>query len=784
MTRSRVLATVALCGLTTRVRLANELSIVNPSPALVVEGQDVVIFGVNAICRYLHSKAVGDGVDRVADEKSEAGLRGGVRVGKMAKLVTPVKTPLSVWDVAELCEKVKMDPITAMALADRDPVVKIVEEKCREGRCATQMLSQAFREAVARAFPEFDLSLMSPAAMEVKYDGRKFGGGVVDYTFSGSQQIFQMLKTKYPESLKGVKTPMEAAARIHAHLDSNELSWLVEKTILVGFYVNITISSMFVSERINLYSALATGKADSKTPLPLTPPPLCRPSCVVVDFSSPNIAKEMHVGHLRSTIIGDSLARLFEHMGNNVLRVNHVGDWGTQFGMLLEYLRLEESNSKVNTFDFLNGLSMTDLTKLYQQAKKAFDASDEFKSNARNMVVALQSGKDEHAREVWDKLVEVSKQGFETIYSRLDISFPDQGPGTGYCGESFYQNQIDDAVKALGKLTKKKGDAVLLFTGLAEAKQEVSPDHPEGEIPLFLKKSDGGVGYDSTDVAAIRFRIEKLQADRIMYVTDSGQRLHFFMVFEAAKLAGWTHAKQGEVVLDHVNFGVVKAKDGGKFRTRSGDTVTLDSLLESAKSKMKEILIERVKNEKTTTVKFDDAHIETLSAAIGYSAVKYFDLRTNRSTDYVFDEDLMCSPDGDTAVYLMYAYARICSILDKAADAGIHEKFGYTSVGASDRERLVAVSVSRFNETLEMAVWGLTPHVICGHLYSLASETNTFIVDKNERVWAKKAGPATDNEPDVIEPGRGLQRLLLLRAVKASLHQGLNVLGIQPFDRM
>jgi arginyl-tRNA synthetase len=496
----------------------------------------------------------------------------------------------------------------------------------------------------------------------------------------------------------------------------------------------------------------------------------------------------MHVGHLRSTIIGDSLCRFFENAGHEVLRVNHVGDWGTQFGMLLEYLRVRETQTGQDTFAYLNTLSLTDLTELYKASKKEFDADGtqehpgdpEFKNKARKMVVALQSGKDEHARKVWQKLVEVSKRGFDRIYSILNISFESQTklPGTGYCGESFYQDKIDDAIKSLGKLVQKRGEALLMFTGLQEAKQEPTPDHPDGEIPLFLRKSDGGFGYDSTDVAAVKFRIQELKADRVLYVTDAGQQTHFHMVFEAARQAGWSTKTK----LNHVKFGLVLAKGGGKFKTRSGETVTLESLLQGARQKMREILLERMKQEKSTTGQFDQEKVETLSAAIGAAAVKYFDLRTNRTRDYEFDEDLMCSPDGDTAVYLMYAYARVCSIIDKATEASINNVVGYKAEGASDRERSVAMLLSRFNDVVDACLLTLSPHPLCGYLYSLASELSTFLTDDAERVWAKRAADST--EALQLEPKRGMHRLFLVRGVRSVLFEGLGLLGITPFERM
>ena len=728
------------------------------------------MFGATAVCRYLHLKSKSDStVQKVAFPEVENAFLGG-QVPPLSN-----KCPLTMWDIYQFSANCRELNFTGIP-SEVTPIFRKYGE-WRDGRSAQKILTQAFRDAIARAFPECYKENQTP--VEVRFDGRKFAGSVIDYSFSGSQQLMNTFKT-HPSF--DVKSPQEMAQRIVSYLDIDRLKWIIKKIDLAGFYINLSVAPEFLQEKINMLSVAVPGK--DRFPAP----PMLKPSRIVVDFSSPNIAKEMHVGHLRSTIIGDSLCRFFEHAGHEVLRVNHVGDWGTQFGMLVEYLRVREEKTGQDTLEYLNGLTLTQLTELYRQSKVEFDADGtpahpgdpDFKNRARKMVVTLQSGKDARARKVWEKLVEVSKRGFDQVYKVLNISFENKTnlPGTGYCGESFYQDKIDDAIKALGKLVEKRGDALLLFTGLPEAKQQPSPDHPDGEIPLFLRKSDGGFGYDSTDIGAVKFRIDVLKANRVLYVTDAGQQTHFHMVFEAARKAGWT----ANTKLDHVKFGVVTAKGGGKFKTRSGETVTLMSLLESAQTKMYEILRARMQQEKSTTGNFDEQTAQQLSWAIGTAAVKYFDLRNNRTKDYEFDEEAMCSPDGDTAVYLMYAYARVCSIIDKANEALINDVVGYVAEGASDRERAVAVMLSRFSEIIETSMASLSPHHLCGYLYSLAADLSTFLTDDNERVWAKRA--VDSNEPLKLEPARGKYRLFLVRAVREVLYEGLGLLGIVPYERM
>ncbi|KAH9254819.1 arginine-tRNA ligase [Batrachochytrium salamandrivorans] len=627
----------------------------------------------------------------------------------------------------------------------------------QDGRSANIILSVAIRDAIIRAFPKLNKIQISP---EVKFNEGKRANG--DYTFSNCAQLSQHFK---PTS------PQELAQTIAANLDlQGELAWIVQRVEVVGFYINFFLASEFLVGKINIYSG-------NGNHLPAAP--LLKKKRIVIDFSSPNIAKEMHVGHLRSTIIGDSVSRFLMFAGHDVLKVNHVGDWGTQFGMLLHFLFTTVSPEETVLLNKIDQMTLSELTQLYRSSKEAFDASEEFKVQAKLKVVELQQSKiGDKVRNVWAKLVEVSKRGFDSIYKRLKVTFdnpnqPENTPGLGYCGESFYQNQIDSAIASVNKLTTKRGEAVLFFTGLAEAKQPASETNPDGEIPLFLRKSDGGFGYDSTDLAACKFRIEKLKADQIIYVTDGGQSLHFNMVFQAAQMANW-----GQCQLDHCKFGVVTVKGGGKFKTRDGPTVTLSGLMDDAQARMREILLQRQEDNQFTSEELDE-----LSQAIGMAAIKYFDLRNNRIKDYGFDAELMCSPIGDTGVYLMYCYARVCSILDKGQVSNAEELKYDWSEQVSIRERNVALALSRFNEVVAGALEYLTPHPLCGYLYVLASEFSTFVTDENERVWAKRDKDDV-GAPIVLESNRGKQRYVLCKAMKSVLFEGLGLLGITPFNRM
>lgn len=461
---------------------------------------------------------------------------------------------------------------------------------------------------------------------------------------------------------------------------------------------------------------------------------------VVVDFSSPNIAKEMHVGHLRSTVIGDCLARTFEFLGHDVLRLNHLGDWGTAFGMLIAYLKAEHPG-------IIAGDTSADLSELmnwYREAKQRFDADDDFKKTAQSEVVALQAHEADAYR-AWEAIVAISEQAYAEIYGCLDVTLTSRG-------ESFYNEwlpEIVDTLKAKGLVEASDGAQCVYLPGYTN--REGDP------LPFMIQKSDGGYNYATTDLAALRHRVDVEKADRLIYVTDSGQATHFAMLFETARLAGFWDPKQHR--LDHVPFGLVLGADGKKFKTRSGETEKLIDLIQTAIQKARAICDER-------ELDLDDAGKDDLARALGISAIKYADLSCLRTQDYRFSYDKMLQFEGNTAAFLLYADVRISSIL---------RKLGKTAIDATPNalalthpaERDLAVKLAQFSETLVALQDDLLPSRLCDYLYQLATTFNQFFRDC--RV-----------EGDPQQSSRE-QWIVLTQRV---LRQGLYLLGIHPVERM
>ncbi|ROJ62557.1 Arginine--tRNA ligase, cytoplasmic [Anabarilius grahami] len=478
------------------------------------------------------------------------------------------------------------------------------EEMSQNGKTMlniNQRLQQIFGEAISTAYPDLE----NPPHAVTPNQQAKFG----DYQCNSAMAMSQMMKAK------GQKvSPREIAEKIVQNIPNNEL---IERTEIAGpGFINIHLKRMFVSK---LLSNLLVNGAQ--------PPPLEKKKKVIVDFSSPNIAKEMHVGHLRSTIIGDSMCRLFEFLGYEVLRLNHVGDWGTQFGMLIAHLQDK----------FPNYLSVSppigDLQSFYKESKKRFDEDEEFKKRAYQCVVKLQS-KDPDFIKGWNLICDVSRNEFQKIYDCLEIRIEERG-------ESYYQDMMTVVVKDF----EEKG-----LVELDEGRKIVFA--PGQSIPLTIVKSDGGYTYDTSDLAAIKNRLFDEKADIIIYVTDSGQAMHFQVVFAAAQLIGWYDPKVTRV--EHAGFGVVLGEDKKKFKTRSGDTVRLMDLLEEGLKRSMDKLKEKERDKVLTPEELVKAQ-----RAVAFGCIKYADLSHNRINDYVFSFDKMLDDRGNTAAYLLYAFTRI-----------------------------------------------------------------------------------------------------------------------------
>jgi len=470
------------------------------------------------------------------------------------------------------------------------------------------------------------------------------------------------------------------------------------------------------------------------------------PERVVVDFSSPNIAKEMHVGHLRSTIIGDAIARVLEFRGYDVLRLNHVGDWGTQFGMLITYLK-EVYPDALTTADVLD---LGDLVSFYKQAKVRFDSDDDFKKISQQAVVKLQAGDPDNLK-AWKLLCEQSRREFQVIYQLLDINLIERG-------ESFYNPFLPAVVSELediGLLTEDDGAKCVFLEGFSN--KDGNP------LPLIIQKSDGGYNYATTDLAALKYRINTDQVDRIIYVTDAGQSNHFTQFFQVAKRADILTDKTTVV---HVPFGLVKGEDGKKLKTRSGDTIRLiDLLTEAVKRSRQDIETRLAEESRQETPEF----INHVAQVVGIAAIKYADLSQNRTSDYVFSYDKMLSLQGNTAPYLIYAYARIKSISREG-------NINYDQLGENAlillkevTELELAKDLLKLTEVIKEVESSLLPNRLCDYLYELSKKYNKFY----ENCPVLKA-----DEPIKTS------RLILCDLTARTLQLGLSLLGIDVLERM
>uniref|UniRef100_A0A8D3ARY5 Arginine--tRNA ligase, cytoplasmic n=1 Tax=Scophthalmus maximus TaxID=52904 RepID=A0A8D3ARY5_SCOMX len=583
-----------------------------------------------------------------------------------------------------------------------------------------QQLQQIFGEAIRASCPELD----APPLAVTPNQQPKFG----DYQCNSAMAMAQMLK------VKGVKvSPREIAEKIIQNLPDNDL---VQKTEIAGpGFINIHLKRTFVSKLLS--NLLING---------VQPPPLAARKKVVVDFSSPNIAKEMHVGHLRSTIIGDSMCRLFEFLGYDVLRLNHVGDWGTQFGMLIAHLQDK----------FPDYLSVSppigDLQGFYKESKKRFDEEEDFKKRAYQCVVRLQSKEPEFIK-AWNLICDVSRREFQKVYDCLDIHIIERG-------ESFYQELMTEVVKEFesrGMMQLDEGRKIVFAPGQS--------------IPLTIVKSDGGFTYDTSDLAALRQRIFHEKADVIIYVTDSGQATHFQVVFAAAQLIGWYDPQVTRV--EHAGFGVVLGEDKKKFKTRSGDTVRLMDLLDEGLKRSMDKLKDKERDKVLTPEELIRAQ-----RSVAFGCIKYADLSHNRINDYVFSFDKMLDDRGNTAAYLLYALTRIRSIARLAnIDEATLRKAAETTELVLDHEKewKLGKCILRFPEILQKILDDLLLHTLCDFLYELATTFTEFYdscycVEKDRQTG------------EVVKVN--MWRMLLCEATAAIMEKGFEILGINPVHRM
>ncbi|KAA1050272.1 arginine--tRNA ligase [Pseudocitrobacter sp. 73] len=523
--------------------------------------------------------------------------------------------------------------------------------------------------------------------------------------------------------------PRQLAEQVLSHLD---LTGIASKVEIAGpGFINIFLDPAFLAEHVN--NALPSDRLGITQPAPQT---------IVVDYSAPNVAKEMHVGHLRSTIIGDASVRTLELLGHKVIRANHVGDWGTQFGMLIAWLEKQQQENA-------GEMELADLEGFYRDAKKHYDEDEAFAERARSYVVKLQGG-DEYFRDMWRKLVDITMTQNQITYNRLNVTLTRDD----VMGESLYNPMLPGVVadlKAKGMAVESEGATVVF---LDEFKNK------EGEpMGVIIQKKDGGYLYTTTDIACAKYRYETLHADRVLYYIDSRQHQHLMQAWTIVRKAGYVPES---VPLEHHMFGMMLGKDGKPFKTRAGGTVKLADLLDEALERARRLVAE-----KNPDMPADE--LEKLANAVGIGAVKYADLSKNRTTDYIFDWDNMLAFEGNTAPYMQYAYTRVLSVFRKA---GIEESelLNATVEIKEDREAQLAARLLQFEETLNVVAREGTPHVMCAYLYDLAGLFSGFY----------EHCPILSAESESVRNSRLKLALLTAKTLKT----GLDTLGIETVERM
>ncbi|MEW2315941.1 arginine--tRNA ligase [Streptomyces bauhiniae] len=533
---------------------------------------------------------------------------------------------------------------------------------------------------------------------------------------------------------KAKANPRELATQVVAGIVTGEV--IADVEVSGPGFLNITVADQAITENLAARYADDTGR--------LGVPYAAHPGTTVIDYAQPNVAKEMHVGHLRSAVIGDAMVRLLEFTGENVVRRHHIGDWGTQFGMLIQYLdehphELDHKESEVSGEE-----AMSNLDRLYKTARRLFDSDEEFKTRARRRVVDLQAG-DEKTLAIWQKFVDESKIYFFSVFDKLDMEVRDPD----IVGESGYNDMLAETCRLLeesGVAVRSEGALCVFFDDIKG---------PEGNpVPLIVQKSDGGYGYAATDLSAIRDRVFNLKATTLLYVVDARQALHFRMVFETARRAGWLN---DDVTAVQLAFGTVLGKDGKPFKTREGETVKLENLLDEAVERATTVV-----REKAEKVGLTEDEIVENGRYVGVGAVKYADLSTSAVRDYKFDLDQMVSLNGDTSVYLQYAYARIQSILRKAGEA---RPAAHPELALAPAERALGLHLDQFAETVLEVAAAREPHKMAAYLYQLASLLTTFY----DQCPVLKAD----------SPAQVANRLFLVDLTARTLHEGMALLGIR-----
>ncbi|WED20916.1 arginine--tRNA ligase [Vibrio sp. JC009] len=540
-----------------------------------------------------------------------------------------------------------------------------------------------------------------------------------DYQANGVMGVAKKLGTN----------PREFAQKV---LDVLDLEGIASKTEIAGpGFINIFLSEEFLANEAETALSderLGVAKEETKT--------------IVADYSAPNVAKEMHVGHLRSTIIGDAVVRTLEFLGHKVIRANHIGDWGTQFGMLIANLeRVQQESGEVS-------MELSDLEAFYRESKKLYDEDEAFAERARNYVVKLQSG-DEFCAEMWKKLVDITMVQNQRNYDRLSVSLTRDD----VMGESMYNHMLPGIVADLNEkgLAQEDDGAQVVF--LDEYKNK------DGEpMGVIIQKRDGGFLYTTTDIACAKYRYEELGADRVLYFIDSRQHQHLMQAWTIVRKAGYVPE---EVSLEHHAFGMMLGKDGRPFKTRAGGTVRLADLLDEAQDRALKLI-------ETKNPEFSDEEKASIANTVAMAAVKYSDLSKHRTTDYIFDWDNMLAFEGNTAPYMQYAYTRVASVFAKAG-ISMDELQGSIQI-TDEKEKALIAKLLQFEEAVQAVAREGQPHIMCGYLFELAGQFSSFY----------EACPILVAEDEKVKQSR----LKLAALTAKTIKQGLSLLGINTLERM